>query len=66
MVSMTSWEMHCRQLQEDEDVIAQHRLDRRRAQVGDLLGFINGLLAALIGHPTKVAPTFEISTTGRL
>ena len=52
MVSITSWapgkirrgrrQLQRRQLQQDEEMVAEHRLDRRRAQIGDLVGLVDG------------------------
>ena len=63
---MTSWapdrfggvvdELEGGQLQEDEEMVAEHRLDRGRSQVRDLVGLVDRRWA-LITHPNKVAPS---------
>ena len=48
-----------RQLHEDEKVVAEDRLDGRRAQIGDLFGVVDGFVV-LIAHRTNVAPGVRV------
>ncbi len=55
-------ELQGRQLQEDEEVVAEHGLDRRRTQVRDLVGLVDGLFAR-ITHGNNVVPRARASAS---